>query len=164
MTLKTLPNTAGRVGRWIFSTAVGLRVPYFATIRATVVELEPGRCVVQVPKRRRILNHHGTVHAIASRNAAELAAGLATEAATPASHRWIAQGMTVRYVAMPRTGPRATATIADMPEPGTDPAQVVVSVDIVDGRHTLVVHADITMHINAKKQRRTSSDNTAPAT
>ena len=66
-------------GRWLFSRAVCLKAPYFATIAPTVTALEPGRCEVRMRDRRRVRNHIGTVHAIALCNMAELAGGLVTD-------------------------------------------------------------------------------------
>jgi acyl-coenzyme A thioesterase PaaI-like protein len=85
-------------GRWLFSRLVCWRAPYFATIRPTVESLQAGRCVVRLRDRRRVRNHLGTVHAIALCNAAELAGGLATDAAMPPQLRWIPKGMQVRYL------------------------------------------------------------------
>jgi len=74
-------------GRWLFSRIVCWRAPYFASIALRVDALAPGRCVVRVRDRRRVHNHLGTVHAIALCNAAELAAGLATDATVDATLR-----------------------------------------------------------------------------
>ena len=117
-------------GRWLFSRAVCFRAPYFATIAPRFTVLEPGRCEVEIPDRRRVHNHIGTVHAIALCNLAELSAGVMTEASLPASMRWIPKGMTVEYLKKARGTMRAVAT----PEiPITDAAAgydlpVVVSV------------------------------------
>lgn len=141
-------SAIGSVGRWAFSRAVGFRAPYFATIRPAVLELEPGRCVVAVPKRRRVLNHLGTVHAIASCNAAELAAGMAIDAALPASYRWIPQGMTVEYRKKARTSLRATAQVPSVDFTATD--RVDVDVALTDSEGVVVVHATITMAVGPK--------------
>lgn len=45
-----------------------------------------------------MLNHIGTVHAIAMCNMAELAGGTMTEVTVPSTHRWIPKGMTVEYL------------------------------------------------------------------
>src|SRR5688572_31462540 len=85
-------------GHWLFSRAVCLKAPYFATISPRFVSLEPGRCEVRIRDRRRVHNHIGTVHAIALCNLAELSAGVMTDATLPASMRWIPKGMTVEYL------------------------------------------------------------------
>ncbi len=88
-----------QVGPAQFSAMIGQVAPYFASIAPQFVELRPGYAEVTFPKRREVLNHIGTVHAIALCNAAELAAGTMTDASIPAGHRWIPRGMTVEYLA-----------------------------------------------------------------
>ncbi len=61
-------------------------------------------------KRRAVLNHIGTVHAVAMCNLAELAGGTMTEVTVPATHRWIPKGMTVKYLKMAKTDLVAIAT------------------------------------------------------
>lgn len=78
-----------QVGPAQFSAMIGQFAPYFASIAPQFVELRPGYAEVTFPKRREVLNHIGTVHAIALCNAAELAAGTMTDASIPAGHRWI---------------------------------------------------------------------------
>lgn len=85
-------------GHWLFSRAVCLKAPYFASISPRIETLEPNRCVATIRHRRKITNHLGTVHAIALCNLAELTAGLMTDASLPASMRWIPKGMSVEYV------------------------------------------------------------------
>ncbi|MFI8743662.1 hotdog fold domain-containing protein [Pseudomonas sp. NPDC077186] len=82
-----------------FSALIGQVAPYFASIAPQMVELRPGYAELTFPKRREVLNHIGTVHAIALCNAAELAAGSMTDASIPAGCRWIPKGMTVEYLA-----------------------------------------------------------------
>lgn len=133
-------------GRWLFSRAVCLRAPYFATISPRVERLEPGYCEAGLSKRRRLHNHIGTVHAIAMCNLAELAAGLMAEATVRPAWRWIPKGMTVAYQSkagtdlMARARPAEGATLAD----GTD---YDVAVSIVDTREVEVMHATITLWI-----------------
>src|SRR5690606_40371017 len=72
-------------------------------------ELRPGYAEVTFAKRREVLNHIGTVHAIALCNAAELAAGSMTDASIPAGYRWIPRGMTVEYLAKAKGDVRTVA-------------------------------------------------------
>lgn len=87
------------VGAEQFSSMIRQVAPYFASIQAQFVELRPGYAEVIFAKRREVLNHIGTVHAIALCNAAELAAGTMTDASIPKGYRWIPKGMTVEYLA-----------------------------------------------------------------
>ena len=90
------------VGSQAFSQMACQVAPYFSTINPLVTELRAGSAQVQVPFRREITNHLGTVHAIALCNAAELAAGMMTDVSIPAGARWIPKGMTVEYLAKAR--------------------------------------------------------------
>ncbi|ERI52140.1 DUF4442 domain-containing protein [Pseudomonas sp. AOB-7] len=92
-----------------FSALIGQVAPYFASIAPQMVELRPGYAELTFPKRREVLNHIGTVHAIALCNAAELAAGSMTDASIPAGCRWIPKGMTVEYLAKADGDIRAVA-------------------------------------------------------
>ncbi len=52
-------------GTWAFSRLVCWKAPYFASIRPRFAALRPGYCEVHIKNRRAVLNHMGTVHAIA---------------------------------------------------------------------------------------------------
>lgn len=146
--LRRLPG-----GPALFSWAVCRRAPYFGSISPRIVELAPGRCVVVVRKRRRVLNHIGTVHAIACCNACEVAAGLAVEAAVPPTHRWIPRGMTVAYVARATTDITATAQVdvaAAIAAAAPDGVDVDVPVIVTDTTGRTVVTATITMRVGPK--------------
>ena len=113
----SLWNTLSRLpqGSRLFSIAFARRAPYFATIRPRFTELRPHHAELVIPKRRRVHNHIGTVHAIALCNGLEAAMGALAEATIPADKRWIPKGMTVAYTA------KATSDITCIAE--TDPAQ-----------------------------------------
>jgi acyl-coenzyme A thioesterase PaaI-like protein len=85
---------AGRPGGTrLFSVAAMARVPYSASVMPHVVRMEPGLAEVRIPKWFMVYNHLGTVHAIASCNAAEVAMGMLMEATVPRSHRLDTQGL-----------------------------------------------------------------------
>lgn len=138
------------VGRWLFSRAICFKAPYFATIRPLVDQLEPGYCELHFIKRRPVTNHIGTIHAIAMCNAAELAAGLATEVTTPPNFRWIPKGMTVSYLKPARTNVTARARCALIGDL-TDASTLQVSVDIYDLSDVPVFHAVIEMYVSRRK-------------
>lgn len=140
------------IGRWLFSRAICLKAPYFATIRPLFRRLEPGFCELGFPKRRAVLNHIGTVHAIAMCNAAELAGGLVTEVTLPDTHRWIPKGMRVEYLKTATTDLVATARCT-LPEALQDQQTLEVAVEIRDRAESAVFRALIDMHVSRRKPR-----------
>ena len=50
-------------GKHLISAAVGMRAPYFSTIRPLILELAPSLCRVQIKDRCSVRNHFGTIHA-----------------------------------------------------------------------------------------------------
>jgi len=62
---------------------------------------------VRVKKRRRVLNHIGTVDAIAMCNMADRTGGSMAKVTVPSSYRWIPKGMTVQYIRRAETDPKA---------------------------------------------------------
>lgn len=141
-------------GKWVFSRLVCWKAPYFGSIRPKFEQLRPGYCEVRISKRRSVLNHIGTVHAIAMCNMAELAGGTMTDVTVPATHRWIPKGMTVEYLRKAETSLRAIATLDPIPEFG-EPAEVPVTVDVIDTNNHVVLRALITMWVSPKKKERT---------
>lgn len=138
-------------GKWVFSRLLCVKAPYFASIRPQFEDLKPDFCKVHIAKRRAVLNHLGTVHAIAMCNMAELAGGTMTEVTVPATHRWIPKGMTVEYLQKATTDLVAVAT----PEGNKDWSQAgenKVKVEVRDTSDVLVFRALITMWVSPKKK------------
>ena len=146
---RTLASRPG--GSRVFSAAAVLRVPYFASILPHVRQMEPGFAEVSVPNWFYVHNHLGTVHAIASCNAAELAMGMLMEATVPTTHRWIPKAMSVEYLAKATTSLRAQAQL-DPPDFSTitDGVELMVPVCVLDDASTEVVHADITTWVTPR--------------
>ncbi|MFM0290226.1 hotdog fold domain-containing protein [Paraburkholderia megapolitana] len=137
-------------GKWLFSRLVCLRAPYFASISPTITELRPGYCRVQIRKHRSVLNHIGSVHAIAMCNMAEVAGGMLTEVSVPRTHRWIPKGMAVQYLKKATTDLVAIAepvTLAQWPDAG----EFEVNVKVEDRAGEAVFNAVITMWVSLKK-------------
>ena len=138
-------------GKWAFSKLLCFKAPYFSSIRPVFEELKPGYCKISIAKRRAVLNHLGTVHAIAMCNMAELAGGTMTEVSVPATHRWIPKGMTVEYLKKATTDLVAVATPLD----GDDWSVVgehKTKVEVRDTLGELVFQAIITMWVSSKKK------------
>ncbi|GAP74831.1 MULTISPECIES: hotdog fold domain-containing protein [Pseudoalteromonas] len=138
-------------GHWLFSKAVCFKAPYFGSIKPFITLLEPGKCVAQVKNRRAVHNHIGTIHAIAQCNAAELVAGVMTDATVPhKTHRWIPKGMTVEYLNKVDTDMTATAHIP-LPHQWQDKEDLLVPVEVTNTRGEIVFRATINMYITARK-------------
>jgi len=134
-----------QVGAEQFSAMIGQTAPYFATISPRFVELRPGYAEVTFAKRKEVLNHLGTVHAIALCNAAELAAGTMTDASIAAGYRWIPKGMTVEYLAKAEGDVVAIADGGDIDWQST--GDMVVPVTAYVGEKA-VFRAAITMYVS----------------
>jgi acyl-coenzyme A thioesterase PaaI-like protein len=137
-------------GKWAFSRLLCIQAPYFASIRPTFEELGVGYCRVRITKHRAVLNHLGSIHAIAMCNMAELAGGTMTEVSIPRTHRWIPKGMTVEYLK------KATTDLIAVAEPGVmgewpDAGEFKVNVQVKDNQDVPVFKAVITMWISLKK-------------
>jgi acyl-coenzyme A thioesterase PaaI-like protein len=143
-------------GRQLFSAAMCLRVPYFATVLPTVRELREGFCEVRAPKWWGVHNHVGTFHAIAACNLAEAAMGMLAEATVPPTHRWLPRGMTTDYVAKATTGLRAVAELDEVPSFG-EPMDLPVPVTVYDSADKPVVRAVITIRVSPKPARATAA-------
>lgn len=139
-------------GKWAFSRLVCLKAPYFGSIRPRFEDLRPQYCAVRMRKRRAVLNHIGTVHAVAMCNLAELAGGTMTEVTIPATHRWIPKGMTVEYLKKATTDLVAVAT----PRSQIDwsvPGEFKVEVAVRDQQGEQVFGAVISMWVAPRKHR-----------
>jgi acyl-coenzyme A thioesterase PaaI-like protein len=132
----------------LFARAVCWRAPYFATIRPQFHELGPGRCAVGFRRRRAVLNHLGSVHAIAIANLCELAAGVLMEATLPVTHRWIPRGMTIEYLARAEGDVLATARLDRSTWGAAESLGVPVTVADLAGRET--VRAVISMYVSPR--------------
>jgi hypothetical protein len=139
-----------RVGRRLFSLAVGAKAPYFLTIAPTVVELRPNHAAVRIRKWWGVHNHIGTVHVIAVANGLEMAMGTLAEATIPAHLRWIPKGMELEYLAMADSTILATADT----DPGDwdGPGEVAVRVQATHEDGTVVVAGTIRLHVAERKR------------
>jgi acyl-coenzyme A thioesterase PaaI-like protein len=137
-------------GKWIFSRLVCFKAPYFASIRPGVALLRAEYCEVGIRRRRAVLNHLGSVHAIAMCNMAELAGGMMTEVTIPRTHRWIPKEMTVRYLRKATTDLTAIATPQAMPD-WSVPTDFLAKVVVQDEHGEQVFDAVITMRVSPKR-------------
>lgn len=146
-----LPVVGGTLGKRVFSIAFAQKAPYFATIHPRVTELGPNHCEVVIPKRRRVQNHIGTVHAIAMCNGLEMAMGGLAESTIPSDKRWIPKGMSISYTAK-ATGDVTCIAETDQEQWDTAEGDLPVRVrgQLADG--TVVIEGTITLWVTSKKK------------
>lgn len=132
-------------GPQAFSQMACQMAPYFTSINPLISELRQGGATVQVPFRREVTNHMGTLHAIALCNAAELAAGMMTNVSIPNGARWIPKGMTVEYLAKAKSDVTAVA-LGDEIDWNSE-GDKLVPVEISDSEGKKVFTARITMNV-----------------
>jgi acyl-coenzyme A thioesterase PaaI-like protein len=134
-------------GKYLFSKMVGFGAPFFRYLHATVVELSPAYCKVQMKDRRGLHNHLGTINAGALCSLAEMCGGMALDAAIDPSLRWIPKAMTVKYLL------KATGTITAISEFAANnigPGEFIVPIVVSNADGESVFSADISFHISAK--------------
>ncbi|MFT4048252.1 MAG: hotdog fold domain-containing protein [Solirubrobacterales bacterium] len=137
-------------GDRLFTLGVGFKAPYFLSIGARVVSVEPGRSLVSARKGWRVHNHIGTFHAIAMCNLAELAMGMVAEATVPPSHSWIPKGIEAKYLARGETSLTAEAVLDPIPEFGDEKFDADIKATIRDAAGATITEAKIPIRIAPK--------------
>lgn len=126
-------------GRWAYSRMLGWMVPYSGSIRATVIELEPGHARVELRDRRRVRNHLRSIHAIALMNLGELTTGIALNCGLPSSSRAILVGMSMEYLKKAR-GTLVAECLCEVPEVAED-REIELTGEILDASGKTVARA-----------------------
>lgn len=144
--------SAWPLGSHLFSKIAANKAPYFNSIYPHITELTDIRCVVELKKRRSVLNHIGTVHAIAMCNACELAFGMTMEAGLAKNLRWIPKGMTVRYLKKAETDLVATCDFPELKSITVGDHHVPVKVRNLN--QEIVMDADITVYVSEKVKQK----------
>ncbi len=137
------------MGKKIFSKLVCFKAPYFGSVKPVFEELEKGRCVISMKKRRSVQNHIKSVHAIAMCNISELAAGTMLECSIPRNMRWIPSGMAVEYLKVAKTDLIAVCELQNVNWEAT--TELPLTVNVTDTNDVLVFRAVITMYVSPKK-------------
>lgn len=134
-----------QMGSEQFSQGVSVQVPYFSTIDPDITDYRQHYCELLLRNQIKVQNHLGNIHAIALCNAAELVAGLTTDASIPHNARWIAQGMNVQYLAKAKTDVKVVcdATETDFTQAG----EVTVPVAAYNSEGIKCLSAMITMNV-----------------
>ena len=90
---------------WRFSRIMQELIPFNRPHRISVLEISPSGCTVDLPHRRRNLNHLGTMHACAMATAGEYVSGLnVIEAFELTDYRLIMSRLEVEYHRRPEGG------------------------------------------------------------
>lgn len=140
--------TALPLGSKAFSFFFARKARYFASIKPTVLAMEPHFAQVRIPKRKAVHNHIGTVHAIAVCNGLEAAMGLLAEATVPSDMRWLPKGMDVHYLAKSTSDITCTATTSPADWEKAPDVPVTVTATRADG--TVVVSGTIRLWVTPK--------------
>lgn len=141
------------MGNWLFSQIIARKAPYFKSMRPRILLLEQNRCQVLLKKSRRVENHIGTMHVIATCNALEMAMGVMAEASVPPHLRWIPKGMEVEYENKGETDLIAEASIT--PEDWRE-GDVYIPVCAKDTQGKVAVSGRIKLWITRKPDKKSS--------
>jgi acyl-coenzyme A thioesterase PaaI-like protein len=138
-------------GARMFSWGFAWKAPYFRSVRPRFVQVSPNFAALTLPKRRAVLNHIGTVHAIAVCNGLEAAMGALAEATVPAGKRWLPKGMEVAYLAKSTTA--LTCSAETDPAAWTASSDVPVRVQATRADGTVVVEGTIHLWVTDRPPR-----------
>lgn len=139
-----------KLGRWVFSRAIGFVVPYSGSVLPDVQHIEPGMCTILLRERRRVRNHLKSIHAIALANVGELASGLAMLSALPIGARGIVKKIEIEYYKKSRGTLRVEGS-ALAPGALTENIEALAIAEIFDESSELVSKLSVTWVIGPKE-------------
>ena len=134
-----------KLGRWLFSRAVGRFAPYTGTIGARIEALEPGRAEVTMRDRKAIRNHLNSIHAVALANLVELSGSLVIIASMQPNTRMIPVRLEIEYLKKAR-GTVTADSRCETPEPAFE-GDLHGNVVIRDGEGDEVARGTVTVLI-----------------
>jgi acyl-coenzyme A thioesterase PaaI-like protein len=137
-----------RLGRRLFSRALGRYAPYTGTIGARVEELERGRALVTLRDRKAVRNHLNSIHAVALSNLTEVAGSLSIIASMQPGTRMIPVRLETEYVKKAR-GTLTAEGSCELPEPGFE-GELAGYVVIRDGGGDEVARGKVTVMIGPR--------------
>jgi acyl-coenzyme A thioesterase PaaI-like protein len=137
-----------RLGRWLFSRALGRYAPYTGTIDARVEEIEPGRSVVTMRDRKAVRNHLNSIHAVALSNLTEVSGSFAIIASMQPDTRMIPVRLETEYVKKAR-GTLTARGSCEALEPGFE-GEVRGNVTIRDSAGDEVARGYVTVLIGPR--------------
>ncbi|MDA8793964.1 DUF4442 domain-containing protein [Bacteriovoracaceae bacterium] len=136
------------MSNFLFMKVVCAKAPYFSSIKPQLLHYEEGKIEIKLIKRKSVLNHIGTVHAIAMCNLAELCGGLVVDSTLPKNWRWIPKGMSVEYLQ------KATSDLIGKCEISKESIKIgdnELLVNVFDEKGTQVFKAVINMYVSERK-------------
>jgi acyl-coenzyme A thioesterase PaaI-like protein len=137
-----------RLGRWLFSRAVGRYAPYTGTIGARIEELEPGRAVVTMRDRKAVRNHLQSIHAAALMNMIELTGSLTVFVSMQPDTRMIPIRIETEFIKKARGTVTAEGRCTS-PEPGFE-GEIEGNVTIRDTEGDEVARGLVTAKISPR--------------
>lgn len=138
------------LGRKVFSWIICWKAPYFFSISPKFIELTEVKCSILLKRRWKVLNHIGTVHAIALCNACELAMGMTMQSGLLPHLRWIPKGMKVQYLKKAATDIKVICEIPYIKK--AQPGDVTVLVRAFDLLNQEVMNAEIVVYLSESKK------------
>jgi acyl-coenzyme A thioesterase PaaI-like protein len=114
---------------------------YTGSMRATVLDLEPGHARVALPDRRAVRNHLASIHAVALTNLGELTTGLALTTTLPPTVRGIPVRLTIAYHKKARGTIMAECRCAPLPTL-TEAADHAVTAQLRDEQGDVVAEVE----------------------
>ena len=138
-------------GKWLFSRLLGLTVPYTGTLGARIQTLQPGRCIILLPDKRKVRNHLHSIHAIALCNLGEMVTGLALMNSLPDKTRGILTGLSINYLKKAR-GLLTARCDCDIPENNSQ-QELLLSGRITDSDNDLVSEIQARWLIGPEKDK-----------
>lgn len=139
-------------GRRLFSLLLARGVRYTGSIRPRVVELAPGRVVVEMRDRAAVRNHLGSIHAVALANLVEVSSGLALLAGLPKDARAILVRLEIDYLKKARGTLRSACDFA--PVTTADEREIDVDSRLRDAAGDVVATGRARWKIGAASPRR----------
>jgi uncharacterized protein (TIGR00369 family) len=141
-------------GRQLYAKLLSATIPYTGSVRAEIVELQPGYAMVRMADRRALRNHLGSVHAIALCNLAELTGNIALAYALPDDARFIVTELRIQYLKKARG--TITANCHCPPEFSNERKEYVLNIDLIDPDDQIVAKAQLTTLVGPTKQTASS--------
>jgi acyl-coenzyme A thioesterase PaaI-like protein len=129
-------------GRKIYSRLLATAIPYTGSIRAEVVDLQPGFALVRLRDRRSVRNHVESIHAIALCNLVELTGNAALACSLADDARFIVTRLDMRYLK------KARGTISGVchcpPELSSERRELELKVELRNEQDELVATGTLT--------------------